>query len=48
VAWAFVYAGLRTVEPGMAQVLLALTPLLTFFLAILHKQESFRRRGLHC
>ena len=46
VAWAFIYTGLRTVKPGMAQVLMALTPLLTFFLAILHKQEAFRWRGL--
>jgi drug/metabolite transporter (DMT)-like permease len=46
VAWAFIYSGLRTVEAGMAQVLVALTPLLTFFFAILHRQESFRWRGL--
>lgn len=46
VAWAFIYTGLRTVEAGMAQVLMALTPLLTFFFAILHRQEAFRWRGL--
>lgn len=45
-AWAFIYSGLRTVEAGMAQVLMALTPLLTFFFAILQRQESFRWRGL--
>lgn len=45
-AWAFIYWGLRTVEAGMAQVLMALTPLLTLFLALLHRQESFRWRGL--
>jgi drug/metabolite transporter (DMT)-like permease len=45
-AWAFIFSGLRTVEAGMAQVLMALTPLLTFFFAVLHRQESFRWRGL--
>jgi drug/metabolite transporter (DMT)-like permease len=45
-AWAFIYSGLRTVEAGMAQVLVALTPLLTFFFAMLQRQESFRWRGL--
>ena len=45
-AWAFIYWGLRSVEPGMAQVMMALTPLLTFFFAILQGQEAFQWRGL--
>lgn len=32
--------------PAIASVLIALTPLLTFGLAILHRQERFRARGL--
>ena len=42
----FSYWGLMYVPPGMGQVLVALVPLLTFFLAILHRLESFRWRGL--
>lgn len=45
-AWAFIFWGLRSVEAGMAQVLMALSPLLTLLFAILHGQESFHWRGL--
>jgi len=38
--------GLRTVPAGMAQVILALTPLLTLLFAVLHGLETFRWRGL--
>jgi len=44
-AWAFIFWGLRTVEAGMAQVLMALSPLLTLVFVVLHKQESFHWRG---
>jgi len=45
-AWAFIFWGLRTVEAGMAQVLMALSPLLTLVFVVLHRQESFHWRGL--
>lgn len=45
-AFAFAYWGLKTVEAGLAQVLLALAPLFTFFFAFLHRLEPFRGRGL--
>ncbi|HET9493981.1 MAG TPA: EamA family transporter [Chloroflexia bacterium] len=44
--YAFIYWGFRYVQPGMAQVLLSLVPLLTLFFAVLHGLESFRWRGL--
>jgi drug/metabolite transporter (DMT)-like permease len=45
VAYAFIYWGLLQVQAGLAQVILALIPLLTFFLALMHRQETFRWRG---
>jgi drug/metabolite transporter (DMT)-like permease len=45
IAYALLYWGLRTVPAGMAQVILALTPLLTFLFAVLHGLETFRWRG---
>jgi drug/metabolite transporter (DMT)-like permease len=45
-SFGLLYWGLQEVQPGMAQVLLALTPLLTLVLAILHRQETFRWRAL--
>jgi drug/metabolite transporter (DMT)-like permease len=46
ISYAFLYLGLVYVPAGMTQVLLALVPLLTFFLAVLHRLETFRWRGL--
>ncbi len=40
------YPALRTVPAGVATVLIALAPLMTFGLAILHRQERFRIQGL--
>jgi len=37
-----IYWALRQVKPGLAQVVLALAPLLTFLLAVLQRQERFR------
>jgi drug/metabolite transporter (DMT)-like permease len=45
-SYGFAYAGLRETPAGTAQVLIALTPLLTFGLAIAHGQETFRLQGL--
>jgi drug/metabolite transporter (DMT)-like permease len=45
-SFAFVYWGLRSMPAGLASVLLALAPLLTFFFAIAHRLEPFRWRGL--
>ncbi len=45
-SYGFVYAGMRETPAGTAQVLIALTPLLTFGLAIVHGQERFRAQGL--
>jgi O-acetylserine/cysteine efflux transporter len=44
--FAFVYWGLVAVQAGLAAVILALVPLLTFFLAIAHRLERFRWRPL--
>jgi drug/metabolite transporter (DMT)-like permease len=44
--YALLYWALRTVPAGLASVLVALVPLLTFFLAIAHGLERFRLRGL--
>jgi drug/metabolite transporter (DMT)-like permease len=44
--YAFLYQGLRETSAGTAQVLVALAPLFTFFLAIAHGQERFRPQGL--
>lgn len=45
-AYACAYYGIGRVAPGMAQVILALVPLVTFLLAALQRQEPFRWRGL--
>jgi drug/metabolite transporter (DMT)-like permease len=45
IAYALLYWGLKTIPAGMAQVILALTPLLTFLFAVLHGLETFRWRG---
>lgn len=45
-SYAFLYWGLLRVPAGMTMVVLALTPLMTFFLAIAHRLEAFRWRGL--
>lgn len=45
-SFAFIYPALREVPAGTAMVLIALVPLLTFGLAIVHGQEQFRLQGL--
>ncbi len=45
-SYAFIYWGIRSLSAGLLQVILALTPLLTFFAAYVHGLESFRWRGL--
>ncbi len=45
-SYALLYWALRSVPAGLASVLVALVPLLTFFLAIAHGLERFRLRGL--
>ena len=45
-SYGFAYVGLRDVPAGTAMVLIALTPLLTFGLAIAHRQERFQLQGL--
>jgi len=44
--YALAYWALRHVPAGLAAVVLASTPLLTFLLALLHGQEQFRWRAL--
>ena len=44
--YALMYWALVSVSAGLASVLVALVPLLTFFLAIAHGLETFRLRGL--
>jgi drug/metabolite transporter (DMT)-like permease len=44
--YALMYWALVSVPAGLASVLVALVPLLTFFLAIAHGLERFRLRGL--
>lgn len=44
-SYGFFYLGLVS-APAIASVMVALTPLLTFALAILHRQERFRLQGL--
>jgi drug/metabolite transporter (DMT)-like permease len=44
--YAFLYPGLREAPADTAGVLLALTPLFTFGLAIAHRQERFHAQGL--
>ncbi len=45
-SYALLYWGLVRVTAGLTMTVLALVPLLTFFLAILHRQETFRWQGL--
>jgi len=45
-SYGFAYHGLRDVPAGTAMILIALTPLLTFGLAIAHRQERFHVQGL--
>lgn len=45
-SYAFVYWGLLRVPAGLASILLASVPLLTFFLAFAQRLEPFRLRGL--
>jgi drug/metabolite transporter (DMT)-like permease len=45
-SYGFAYTALRDVPAGTAAVLIALTPLFTFGLAIVHGQERFRSQGL--
>jgi drug/metabolite transporter (DMT)-like permease len=45
-AYGFAYTGLTRVPAGTAMVLIALTPLLTFGLAIVQGQERFHAQGL--
>jgi drug/metabolite transporter (DMT)-like permease len=42
----FIYWGFARAPAGLGQVLLACVPLLTFFLALAHRQERFRWSGL--
>ena len=46
ISYALIYWSLLEVPAGLFQVILALAPLLTFFFAILHRQESFRWQTL--
>lgn len=45
-SFGFIYPGLRDAPAGTAAVLLALSPLFTFGLAIAHRQERFHAQGL--
>jgi drug/metabolite transporter (DMT)-like permease len=45
-SYGLLYVALREVPAGTAMVFLALVPLMTFGLAILHRQERFRAQGL--
>ncbi len=45
-SYAFIYWGLVETPAGLAQVILALAPLLTFLLAVLHGLERFRWQNL--
>lgn len=45
-SYGFIYPGFRETPAGTGMVLIALTPLLTFGLAIAHRQERFRLQGL--
>jgi len=40
--YVFIYWGLRQIHAGIATVILALVPLLTLLLAVLHRQETLR------
>lgn len=45
-SYGFIYPGFRDTPAGTGMILIALTPLLTFGLAIAHRQERFRPQGL--
>jgi drug/metabolite transporter (DMT)-like permease len=45
-SYGLAYTGIRDVPAGTAMVLIALTPLFTFGLAIAHRQERFHVQGL--
>jgi len=45
-SYGLLYAALRDTPAGTAMVLIALTPLFTFVLAVLQRQERFRVQGL--
>ncbi len=45
-SYGLLYTGIQHVPAGTVMVLVALTPLFTFGLALLHRQESFRIQGL--
>jgi len=45
-SYGLAYTGLRDVPAGTAMVLISLTPLFTFGLAIAHRQEHFHLQGL--
>jgi drug/metabolite transporter (DMT)-like permease len=46
ISYALIYWSLLEVPAGLFQVILALAPLLTFFFAIFHRQESFQWQTL--
>lgn len=45
-SYGLVYYGLASIPAGVGQVLFALVPLITFFLAVAHRMESFRWQRL--
>ena len=45
-SYALIYFAIREVTAGFTMVILALTPLLTFLFAVLHRLEQFRWRAL--
>lgn len=45
-SYGLIYPGFRDTPAGTGMILIALTPLLTFGLAIAHRQERFRLQGL--
>jgi drug/metabolite transporter (DMT)-like permease len=46
ISYAFLYWGLLRTPANLTMVVLAFVPLFTFFLAVLHRLETFRWRGL--
>jgi drug/metabolite transporter (DMT)-like permease len=46
ISYALLYWGIRDVGAGLTQVILALGPLITFLLAVIHRLEPFRLRVL--
>jgi drug/metabolite transporter (DMT)-like permease len=44
--FAFIYIGFEKIKPGMSMVILALVPLFTLLLSLLHRQELFRWQAL--